>query len=166
MYILFQDGCKIRTDIDVLPFSVLKSSVSPPNPLGYPKKITTIGQHIRAWRVRNNLVQSDIAKCLGVCEDTIVGWEVRNNNPLVRHMPAIIRLIGYLPIEIDTSTFGGRIAMYRFKNGLTLKRLGHFLSVDASTVRAWEGSKNTPPKNRIGKIEEFLAIQRPVEAIE
>ena len=128
--------------------------------MGYTKKLETIGDHIRKWRINNHLFQADVAKRLDVCEDTIVGWEMRNVNPTVRHIPGIVKLIGYLPIEIDISTFGGRIAMYRYKHGITPKELGLLVSADASTVRAWEAGKNTPHKNRIRHIEESLSISQ------
>jgi DNA-binding XRE family transcriptional regulator len=32
-----------------------------------------MGDHIRAWRIDNKLLQADVAKRLGVCEDTIAG---------------------------------------------------------------------------------------------
>jgi DNA-binding transcriptional regulator YiaG len=127
----------------------------------YTKKLETIGDHIRKWRINNHLFQADVAKRLGVCEDTIVGWEMRNIKPSVRQVPGITQLIGYLPIEVDSSTFGGRIAIYRYKQGITPKELGLLVSADASTVRAWEAGKNTPHKNRIRHIEESLLISNP-----
>jgi DNA-binding transcriptional regulator YiaG len=93
---------------------------------------------------------------LGVCEDTVVGWEMRNTKPSVRQMPAIIKLIGCLPIEIDTSSFGGRLAMYRFKCGLTPKELGYLICANATSVRAWEANKHTPSKKRIKGIMRTL----------
>ena len=134
----------------------LKSSL--PVSKAFPNELVSIGDHLRAWRVENSLLQVDVARILAVCEDTITGWELNRNIPSIHQIPQIINLLGYIPIEIDTSTFGGRIAMYRYKNGLTPKKLGLLLSVDASTVRAWERNKNIPHKNRIKDIEETLLI--------
>ncbi|HSU27047.1 MAG TPA: helix-turn-helix domain-containing protein [Chitinophagaceae bacterium] len=122
--------------------------------------MNTVGDHIRAWRINNKLFQADIAKRLGVCEDTVVGWEMRNRKPTVKQMPGIIQMIGYLPIEVDASTFGGRITRYRYKHGLTPKELGLLLSADASTVRAWEAGKNMPHKSRIKDIEDALRLNK------
>ena len=144
-----------------MPFSTYTNVVQYPKSKYFPKTIKTVGDHIRAWRINNHLFQADVAKRLGVCEDTIVGWEIRNIKPTVRQMPGIVELIGYLPIEIDTSTFGGRIAIYRYKHGITPKELGLLVSADASTVRAWEAGKNTPHKNRIRHIEESLLTCDP-----
>lgn len=86
---------------------------------------------------------------------------MRNIKPTARQLPGIVKLIGYLPIEIDTSTFRGRIAMYRYNHGITPKELGFLVSADASIVRAWEAGKNTPHKNRILHIEESLLASNP-----
>lgn len=159
-YNLFQDDYSSRKDIPALPFSSYTNVVQQPKSKYFPKTLKTIGDHIRAWRIDNKLFQTDIAKLLGVCDDTVVGWEMRNHKPTVKQMPGIIQLIGYLPIEIDTSTFAGKIAMYRYKHGLTPKNLGLLLSADASTVRAWEGGKNTPHKSRLKDIEEALHLNK------
>jgi DNA-binding transcriptional regulator YiaG len=155
-YILFPDDYKHHKGIPALPFFKKESSSKRPKPNSYPKELKTMGDHIRAWRLKNNLLQSDISKLLSVCEDTIVGWEMRNTKPAVRQIPGIIQLIGYLPIEIDISSFGGRIASYRYKYGLTPRELGRLLSVDASTIRAWERGKNTSQTDRLKRIEETL----------
>src|SRR5690606_36930249 len=93
----------------------LQTIESRPTSENYPKQLITVGDHIRAWRINNKLSQAEISKRLDVCEDTIVGWETRNIKPTVRQIPGIVKLIGCLPIEIDTSTFGGRITMHRNK---------------------------------------------------
>jgi len=88
--------------IPALPFSQKQNVVSRPKPEGYPKELKTIGDHIRAWRLDNHLRQADIAKLLSVCEDTIVGWEMRGTIPSGGQMPGIIRIIGDVPIQIGS----------------------------------------------------------------
>lgn len=83
--------------------------VSRPKPEGYPKELKTIGDRIRAWRLDNQLRQADIAKILGVCGDSVTGWESQGRKPALKQMPGIIKMIGYLPVKIDTSTFGEKI---------------------------------------------------------
>ena len=108
----------------------------------------TIGDHIRAWRLDNHLLQVDVANILNVCEDTVVGWEMRETTPTMRQMPGIIGMIGYLPVKINTRTFGGGITHYRYMLGITPKQFGLLVSSDASTVRDWENGKHTPPKKK------------------
>ena len=88
--------------IPALPFSEIKRNVPLPKPIGYPKELKTIGDHIRAWRIDNNMTQEDVSKILKVCEDSVVGWENRGTIPAMRQMPGIISMIGYLPVEIDS----------------------------------------------------------------
>lgn len=104
----------------------------------------------------NFLSQAKVAKILGVCEDSVVGWEMRGTIPAIQQMPGIIEMIGYLPVEIDTSTFGGRIAYYRYIKGLTPKEFGDLISVDPSTVRDWEKGKNKPYSKTAQRVKAIL----------
>src|SRR4051812_27221050 len=95
-YIPCRDDYKIRRDMDSLQIYLINTIIPRTNPVGYTKKLETIGDHIRKWRINNHLFQADVAKRLGVCEDTIVGWEMRNIKPSVRQVLGITQLIGYL----------------------------------------------------------------------
>lgn len=48
-----------------------------------------IGQHIRKKRIEMGLKQSELAKLLGVCEDTITGWENGRTLPQIRNLKNI-----------------------------------------------------------------------------
>ena len=85
-----------------------------------------------------NLLQKDVAEIIAVSEDCITNWENGRSEPQIQFMSYIIEFLGYIPIEIDTSTFAGKIKKYRIKNGLSHKKMGKLLGVDASTVGAWE----------------------------
>lgn len=124
-----------------------------PKPKSYPNELKTIGDHIRAWRTVNSLSQAEVAKILGVCEDSVVGWEMRGTTPAIQQMPGIIKMIGYLPVEFDTSTFGGRTTYYRYIKGLTPKEFGKLVFADPSTVRDWEKGRHIPSQEKILVIE-------------
>ena len=79
--ILVQDDYRNHRDIPALPFSQSKNTVPRPKPESYPKILKTIGDHIRTWRIDNHLLQAEIAILLSVCEDTVVGWEMRKTVP-------------------------------------------------------------------------------------
>lgn len=140
-----------------MPFSTYNQKVSLPKPIGYPKELKFIGDHIRKWRMDNNLQQANIARILKVCEDTIVGWENRGRNPSMKQIPEIAQMIGYLPVQFDLSTFGGRIKYYRYLKGFTPEEFGILVSADSSTVRAWELNKNKPHKSRREYIEKIIS---------
>jgi DNA-binding transcriptional regulator YiaG len=127
-----------------------------PKPQSYPKQLNSIGDHIRAWRLDNKLLQADVARILSVCEDTVVGWEMRNTVPSIGQVPGITKMIGYLPVRIDNSTLGGRIREYRHKMGLTSKQFGSLVSAHATTVNAWEKGDHIPPTKTQRKIEIIL----------
>lgn len=90
------------------------------------------------------LLQKDVAQAIGVVEDSITYWENGRSEPQIQFMPYIIAFLGYMPIEVDTSTLGGKIKEYRIKQGLSYKKLGKLLGVNASTVGAWENSSSRP----------------------
>ena len=116
----------------------------------------TIGDHIRLWRISNDFLQKDIAQMLFVSEDTITGWEQNRAVPGTKQIAKLVKLLGYLPIKIDTSTLGGRITQFRYLNGLTPKEFGALVNADPSTVRAWEIGTNKPSKNRRLLIEMLI----------
>ena len=98
-YIPFRGDYKNRRGIPALSFSQSKNTVLRPKPESYPKILKTIGDHIRAWRLDNNLIQADLAKILEVCEDTIVGWEMRGRKPAMKQIPGIIKLLGHISVK-------------------------------------------------------------------
>jgi DNA-binding transcriptional regulator YiaG len=102
------------------------------------------------------LLQAEVAKLLTVCEDTIVGWEMRGTNPRIQQMQGIIKMIGYNPVEIDISTFSGRIINYRYINGMSPKEFGKLIPADPSTVLDWEKRKHLPSKKKRLKIEAII----------
>lgn len=83
-------------------------------------------------------MQKEVGKLIGVSEDCITYWENGRSEPQIQFMPKIIEFLGYMPIEIDTSTIGGKIKANRMRHGLSYKKMGELLNVDASTIGAWE----------------------------
>ncbi len=156
MCTLFLGDCNTRKGIPALPFSRSLNVVELPKSQYYPKEFKSVGDHIRAWRLNNHLLQSEVAKLLGVCEDTIVGWEMRGTTPFIRHMPKIIKMIGYTPFKFDTSTLAGQIIHYRFTNGLNPKEFGALIPADATTIQNWENGKHIPRKRKYKKIKNIL----------
>ena len=44
-------------------------------PKGYPKKPHTFGEHLRKYRMDKGLLAKDVAKIIGVTENTVLNWE-------------------------------------------------------------------------------------------
>lgn len=106
----------------------------------------TIGEHLRKRRLQLRLLQGDVANIFHVCEDSITGWENGRSVPQIQYYPKLIEFLGYNPFPVDTDTVGGRIKKYRIEHGLSHRRLGKMIGVDASTIGAWEDNKNSPVK--------------------
>jgi DNA-binding XRE family transcriptional regulator len=77
----------------VLPFS--KFSLCKPKPLknGYVQQPKTLTENMRNKRLELALSQKDIAKFIGVCEDTITGWENHRSTPQKKFYSKILSFI-------------------------------------------------------------------------
>ncbi|MEI6575087.1 MAG: helix-turn-helix transcriptional regulator [Bacteroidota bacterium] len=61
----------------------------------YPANPKTIGEHLRKKRLEEKLLQKDVAKMLGVTEDTVTNWENNRSIPMKKLRLEIINFIGY-----------------------------------------------------------------------
>ncbi len=68
----------------------------PPDP-AYPAELVTVGNHIRKRRLDLKLLQREVAAEIGVSTQTVQYWEAGRHQPAFRHLPAIIRFLGYDP---------------------------------------------------------------------
>lgn len=102
------------------------------------------------------LFQKDVAKMFRVSEETITNWENGRSIPQIQFYPVIVSFLGFSPFRIDTSSLGGRIKAYRYEHGLSHKKLGKLLGVDASTVASWELGEFKPHDKYTKKLEKLL----------
>ena len=100
-----------------------------------------------------------MAKIIGVCTDSITGWEKNRTSPLIQFMPVIIKFLGYNPIPKDHSTNAGKILALRSLLGVKQEGMSKVLQVDESSIRSWEQGKRTPSKRMQQKINYFLIVQ-------
>lgn len=127
-----------------LPFSRLHSKVPKPLEIQHVANPQTIGQHLRKKRAQLRIMQKEVAFQIGVSEDCITNWENERSFPQIQFYPKIVHFLRYLPFEIGSETLGGKIKTYRNLNGLSHKQMGKILSVNASTIGAWESGKSKP----------------------
>jgi DNA-binding XRE family transcriptional regulator len=109
----------------------------------YPKTPTTIGEHIRKRRLDLNLFQKEVAKIIGVSEDSVTYWETSRSYPQIRHIPSIVSFLGYNPFKTNSAGLADQVKKYRLMNGLSLKRMGEIIGVNETTVASWESGKTT-----------------------
>ena len=62
--------------VRILPKSVFRRD--------YPENPKTFGEHLRKARIDAGLLIKDLAKKLGVTEDTVINWELRGMMPRPR----------------------------------------------------------------------------------
>lgn len=110
----------------------------------YPTDPKSLGDHIRKRRMDLNLFQEEVAKIITVTTDCITNWENNRSEPQIQFYPSIIKFLGYQPFNNSFQSIGGKIMLYRTTHGLSHKKLGKLLGVDASTISSWENNKHEP----------------------
>lgn len=133
-----------------LPFSKLQKTVDKPlaNLVTNP---TTLGEKLKNRRIELGLLQKDVAEILGVCEDSITCWENNRNEPSINYYRKVIHFLGYVPFDIDHSTLGGQMKLFRHLHGLSQKQLAIKLQVNKSTVFHYENNKHVPSRKVLEK---------------
>ncbi|MHB8843036.1 MAG: helix-turn-helix transcriptional regulator [Candidatus Aquicultor sp.] len=138
--------------IPALPICKVTLHAKKPISKAYPEILKTIGDHIKKRRVELELFQKDVAHILGVKKESIYNWENNHNSPKIYVLPKIIEFLGYVPFELPKETMGDRVRAYRYKHGLSQRRLAELLGIDKTTVRDWERNKHSPSKKLLRRI--------------
>jgi len=124
-------------------------------PATYPQNPVTVGEHIRKKRMKLKLFQRDVAKILKVSEDCITNWENNRGTPQINHFPKIIEFLGYIPLEIDTSTLVGKLNACRYRSGFSQGELAKAAKVDAGTMGMVLNEGYIPTGRIFAKLEHF-----------
>jgi DNA-binding XRE family transcriptional regulator len=124
-------------------------------PKGYPAEPQTIGEHIRKRRLDLGLLQIEVARQIGVTESTVWNWE-HGRAPELRHMPAVLTFLGYVPWEEPEDPVG-KLAHFKKVKGLSFERLGVLMERDPEQLEDWLSGIHKPCKRNIRKIERFLS---------
>ncbi|NTV49142.1 helix-turn-helix domain-containing protein [Trichlorobacter lovleyi] len=124
---------------------------------GYPEFPITVGEHIRKRRMDLGLLQSEVAKIIGVTESSVWNWE-HGTEPELQYNPKIIEFLGYVPFDCPDDTVG-RLAWYKRVNGMNLEYLGEAMGRDPEQLSDWLSGRHRPFRKNRGKIELFLEEQ-------
>jgi len=108
--------------------------------------LKTLGDHLRKKRLELGLLQKDVAKILGVSQDTIYNWENNRTSPSLRSIPKIIEFLGYIPYDIQGLSPGEELRLLRKCLGLSQEKLAKGLGIDPSTLWRWEKGKRKSPE--------------------
>lgn len=117
--------------------------VKKPLKLEYSQNPQTLGEHIRKKRIEGHQTQLDVAKFIGVDEDTITCWEVGRHSPQAQFYPLIIKYLGYYPFPHEMDSLVGKLLQARYCNGWTCRQIAKILGVDTATIRRWELKKSS-----------------------
>jgi transcriptional regulator with XRE-family HTH domain len=107
----------------------------------YPETLVTIGDHLRKRRIDRGLSRPLAAKEIGVHFTTLQGWEENRRNPAPRHVPSVVRFLGYIPFASDGSP-GDRLRTERRLFGLTQPEYAAMLGVHTATLERWENGES------------------------
>ena len=123
-------------------------------PRGYTGNPRTIGDHIRKRRIDLGLFQRQAAEKIGVSEASVYNWE-RGIEPELRHMPKVIRFLGYVPFPCPEDLIG-RLKHFKLVNGLSYERLGAAMGRDPEQLTDWMSGRMRPSRKNLEKIRNFL----------
>lgn len=137
----------------------------PMNP-AYPEKLETLGDHLRKVRLDRGLYLSDVAKALGVTNDSINNWENNHCEPRVSQVRKIITFIGYFPFDLSDLTLGKALLAARQIAGLSQKRLGRSIMVDPKTLSKIEMNNYKPFEITKKKCEDFISTHLTKDTFE
>lgn len=113
------------------------------------------------WRKHQGLLQRDAAARIGVREGTYVTWELGQRRPSIRHLPTIVRLLGYDPTVSETGGLD-EVETARRRLGWSQRRTATFLNVDPGTLGRWSRGASAP--RFLGEqIDRFLAVETAVD---
>ena len=122
----------------------------------YPKKLVTIGDHIRRRRLDMGLFQKDLAVAIGVDTTTIYNWENRRTMPPLRFLPRIAHFLGYVPTPSMPSTLGEKVLQYRYLKGISQKDLAKRIGIDPTTLSRLERNRGRCFGSVLRKVATFL----------
>jgi transcriptional regulator with XRE-family HTH domain len=118
-------------------------------------KISEFGGAIKKRRIELGWLQRDLADALGTCIETVIGWEKHGRAPMARHLPFLIKWLGFDPSPPNL-TLGGAVRDRRRSMGMTQESLGNLLSLDPATIATVERNKGVGQRVR-ATIEVWLA---------
>ncbi len=129
-----------------MPFCRVRLTAKKPENPACPKKLITLGDHIRKRRLDLGLCQKNVALTLGVSESTVNNWEVNRNAPITYQFPRIFAFLGYTPSPFDKKDDNiiEKMKLYRLTHGLSQKKFAELLSTDQKTIAQWELGNRIP----------------------
>lgn len=112
------------------------------------------------------MLQRQTAIIIGVSEATIYNWE-RGVEPELRHMPAIIKFLGFNPLPSPRPDEPlEQLRHYKRSMGMDFIRLGEVMGRDPEQLSDWLSGRHQPIRKNFENIKQFLKNQKyflPIE---
>lgn len=102
-----------------------------------------VGDYIKQRRLNLGLSQIDVAKIIGVSDETIRQWENNTYKPLIRFYPKIIKFLTFVPLPKPIS-FREKLRFCRHVLGMTQKQFAQLVNYSSDTVSSWETNEYEP----------------------
>lgn len=136
--------------------SPISKTAQRPKNTAYPKKLNSLGDHIRKRRLDLDLEQKDVGKIIKTDKQTIWNWENNKSKPEIKYYPAIMDFLGYCPY-VGPQSWGDKLKFHRIYQGLTIKQVSKIVCSDPTSVARWEKRKEPPVwKTQREKVERFM----------
>lgn len=142
-----------------MPFSLtVRKIVNKPIFGLYPKKLESIGDHLRKKRLDLKLRQKDLIETLGVCQANILLWETNKTEPRANHIPKINNFLNYcLTPQEPVLHFGHQLRLYRINIlGYSIFELACKIGIDESTLNEIEKTSIIKHAHVLNAINIFL----------
>jgi transcriptional regulator with XRE-family HTH domain len=131
-------------------------------PKGYPKKLITIGDHIKAKRLDKGLYQKEVAKMFNVTVDTLINWEIGRHNPPSYQYKKICDFLGYCFYNQPAATLPFKLKYIRcYLFGMKILSFAKHTGFDPSSIRHWESGEHRPLEKSIQKLSKTCGFQIP-----
>ena len=115
-----------------------------------------MAHHIRQKRQQLGLYQRQVVKIISVTDETIYNWE-RGVEPELRHMPGIIKFLGYNPLPMPQSTDPlDQLRHFKRSMGMDFIRLGKVMGRDPEQLADWLSGRHKPFRKSLNSIRLFL----------
>jgi transcriptional regulator with XRE-family HTH domain len=116
-----------------------------------------LGDHIRKRRLDLGLLQRQVAGRIGVNPDTVHNWETNATTVALKHVPAVVEFLGYVPFP-EPASLAERLRLYRKLNGISRRELAGRIGADESTVWRWEAGLGSPNARSRARLAIFLPL--------
>ncbi len=118
-----------------------------------PENLDTIGDHLKAKRLKGNKTQAFVASLFSVDVKTINNWEKNKTKTIAaKYYPKIVEFLTYCPLEKPPTTFAEKIKLHRLYLGINQKQFAKFLNISLDSIANW-GNGEKPSKRMVKKLK-------------